>query len=290
MLEHVTCPRCRAPNLKTELVCFACGKLLSKPPRSRERPPSLPWVLWLGLAFALAAFGFVAASASQLLASYQLEAGVPTSRMLLVVVLLLVIGQVALYRARCEDRQWWELKRAPELPLTQVRSGDAVWLRGVVQCDTPLDLPYTMGEKCVYYRAVVKERDSSEKGGWRTTQNETNAVDFVVAGESGAVYLPCGDVRFEAPRFVDTFLDPGIKVQVWAIAVETPISVCGRVDDDGGPRRLVRLSEATPVIATWRFPSDYLAELMARGRRAQCFGWAVSIAAAVALIATVARG
>jgi hypothetical protein len=247
-------------------------------------------VLWLGIAVVLAAFGFVAAGASQVIAAYRLEAGISEARMFLVVGVLLVIGQVALYRARCEDRQWWELRRAPELSLTQVHSGDAIWLRGSVQCDTPLDLPYTMEEKCVYYRAVVKEQDASEKGGWRTTQNETNAVDFTVAGESGAVYLPCGDVRFEAPLFVDTFLAPGVKVQVWAIAVETPISVCGRVDDDGGPRRLVRLSEAAPVIATWRLPADYLAELMTRGRRAQCFGWAVSVAAAVTLVATVARG
>jgi hypothetical protein len=290
MLEHVACPQCHAQNLRTEVICFACGAPLGKRPKVREAPPSLPWVLWVGMAFALAALGCVAAGASQLLAAYRLGAGIPSARMLAVVGVLFAVGQVALYRSRREDRWWWELKRVPDLPLTQIHAEDATWVRGTVQCDTPLDLPYTADEKCVYYHVVVKERDDDGRGGWHTTQNETNAVDFTVAAESGEAYVPSGGVRYEAPLFVDTFLADGVKAQVWAIALQTPISVCGRVEAQGEPRLLRRLSEAVPVVATWRFPSDYLAELAKRGRRAQWFGWAVSLVAAVVLIATVARG
>lgn len=290
MLEHIICPRCQAPNLTAEQVCFACGRQLGKFARPRERPPSLPWVLWFGIAIALAALGVLVASASQLLASYRLEAGVPKAHMLFAAALLLAVGQVALYRARREDRRWWELKRTPEMPLTQVSSRDATWVRGAVQCEAPLELPYAPDEKCVYYHLVVKEQEQTEKGGWRTTQNERNSVDFTVVADSGAVYVPSGGVHFEAPLFVDTCPAPGVRAKVWAVGLNTPLTVCGRVEEEGGPRLLVRLSETVPLIATWRFPSDYLAELAKRGRRTQWLGWTVSFLAAATLIATLARG
>lgn len=289
MLEHVACRHCQAPNLATETLCFACGQPLRKPARLRERPPSAPWVFWLGMLFALAAVGLLATSASQWIAASRLEAGIPDARMFALIALLAIVGQVGLYRARRDDRHWWVLRRAPELPLSQVHSQDAVWIRGFVQCEAPLDLPYTADQKCVYYHVVVKERDE-DNGGWRTTQNETNAVDFLVRQESDTIYLPSGGVHFEAPLFVDTYLADGVKVQVWALAVEVPISVCGRLDADGGPPVLVQLSDAIPVVATWRLPQDYIAELAKRGRRAWWFGWAASLLAGLVLIATVARG
>jgi hypothetical protein len=289
MLEHVACRRCHAPNLTTEAICFACGAPLGRRRRARDAPPVTPWVFWFGIAFALAVVGLLAAVASHWLRAYRIAAGLSDVHMFAAVILLAAVGQAALSRARRRDGQWWELKRAPELPLAQTQAQDAAWIRGFVKSDTPLELPYAGNQKCVYYHVVVKEQEA-DQGGWRTTQNDTNAVDFTVQQESDTIYVPSGGVQFDAPLFVDTYLADGAKAKVWAVAVEVPISVCGRVQVEGEQRVLMRLSDAIPVVVTWRLPSDCVAELAQRGRRAHWFGWAVSALAALLLIATVARG
>ena len=286
MLEHVACPHCNAPNLKGEVMCFACGQPLGKRPRARPEMPVVPWVLWLGAVFGLVAFGLFAFSASQWVARYRQQMGIPDARMFALAGILAVAGQVALYWSRREDHAWWELKRAPELPLAQAQSGDAVWIRGAVKCETPLAMPYA-GEACVYYRLVVQERDY--RGRWRMTERDTKAVDFAVAEEAGSIYVPSGGVLFDAPPYVNSFLADGTRIQVWAIVLETPLSVCGRVDGDGKERIFSRLSAAVPAVATWRLAADYLAELARRSRLLQWGGWAASLAAALVLIATLAR-
>ena len=55
VLQHTECPRCGAPNLGTEVCCFACGaRLKALPKRFGGGPaPEPPWPLWIGLVLIL---------------------------------------------------------------------------------------------------------------------------------------------------------------------------------------------------------------------------------------------
>jgi hypothetical protein len=227
--------------------------------------------------------------ASHGIASYRQQAEVPVGCMLLLVVALALLGQYGFLHARRQDRCYWELKRAPQLPLKQAAPGDAVWLRGTIACDTPMEVPYLPGEQCVYYKLRLREREG-EQGGWHTTQRDEQAVDFSLQDGGDTAYLPSGDLAIEAPVCVDRFVDSSTQVRVSALFVEWQVSVCGRVVDDPSRRRLDRLSEDVCAVVTCQYAADYLADLSRSERRHRAAGWAVSTLAVVLLIATCVRG
>jgi len=290
MLEHIECPHCEAPNLTTEAICFACGTPL-RPSRRRRRgepPVEAPWPLWLALVIALVAAGFVGwhlavwisgLGARSELAAWHLPAGG---------VVLAAAGQIAFHQARCRDRRWWRLRRAPEMRLSQVSVGDAVWLHGQVGCDTPIIAPYTEQE-CAYYRYIVREREESN-GGWRETERGTKAVDFRVVQDGKSVYVPSGAVLFDAPFFGEEYIDPtGIaRVRVWALAVGLPVSVCGVLVGETSRPRMDALDESLPIIATWRLPQDYVRLVARRARAAYLWGWALTMLGALVFVAGMA--
>ncbi len=290
MLEHIECPRCSAPNLSSEIVCFACGRPL-RPPRKRlpgQPPPEAPWVFWLGLLIALAAAAFVGWHIVSWIAAHRARAALPLWHLPVAGVLLLAAGQFAFYQARQRDRRWWRFRRAPELKLSRVGPGDAVWIRGELQCDTPLVAPY-VGQECAYYRYVVRER-SEDEAGWRVTERDTKAVDFRVVGDGESVRVPSGAVLFDAPLYVDTPLSPGgtARVRVWTLAAGVPLSLCGLLVDDGTRRRLDPLDDSLPIVATWRLPADYVRLVAKRARAAQRWAWALTILGVLVLIAGIA--
>ncbi len=289
MLTHRTCPNCGAENLAEEPVCFACGASARKSRARRERPPETPWFFYLGALALLALFAVIAYQASHGLAEYRLRAGVPAGSGLLLALALAFFGQYGFARARREDRSHWEQARAPHLPLQGAGPGDAVWLRGAIVCDTPLEVPYLPEQQCVYYELLVREREDGQQGGWRTTQRARQAVDFVLQEGEETLYVPSGDLEVDAPVCVDSFVDSATHVKVSALLVGWQLSACGRVVE-GPPRRLDRLSEEVPAVVTCRYRDDYLAAVSKSERRHRAAGWLWSILAAVVLIATVARG
>ena len=290
MLQHLACPHCGTQNLTTETICFACGEALRPLRPPHDRPPRTPGVMWLGALCLVILLGLGVHFASLWLGRSRLEAGVTDQAMVGTVIALVLAGQVALYLARVDDQRWWELRRAPELPLAQANVGDVVWLRGHLACDTPLDLPYALDMKCCYYRLLRRERVPG-KAEWRTVENERNAVDFRVTEGEESVYVPSGGVAFDAPIIVDSFVEGGdSKVQVWALLLEVPISVCGRLDGEGKDRTLGRPSQESPLVATWQTPPGYLTELYRRTQRLLYSGWAALAVAVLVLIATLVRG
>ncbi len=290
MLKHRVCSQCGAENLAEEPVCFACGAAAGKRRAARERPPETPWVLYVGALAVLGLFGVIAFYASHGIASYRRQAGVSIGEMLFLVAVLVLLGQYGFYRARHQDRSYWELKRAPQLPLKQAGPGDAVWLRGRIACDTPLEVPYLPGQQCVYYELRVREREEGRQGGWRTTQHERQAVDFSLQEGEDTLYVPSGDLAVEAPICVDAPVIRSMRVRVSALFVGWQISVCGRVVDDPPRRRLERLSEEVRAVVTCQYAADYLADISKSERRHRALGWTMSVLAAVLLIATYAKG
>ncbi len=290
MLEHVSCPRCGAPNLTTDYVCFACGaRLRPIRKRIRPRPSHVPWPFWVGLALALAVLGLGAWKTTEWLSSYRQQKRSPVSHWLLAGGALLVAGQAAFYRARRTDRRRWRLARAPELPLRQAHAGDVIWARGRIECDTPLIAPYCE-EPCVYYHLVIKERDSSEAP-WRTVRRETRSVDFTVSQDDASVRIPTGGVLFEAPIWSDTYPDGSadLHVRVWALALGVPAGIWGKVANEGNRLRLDPPADDLPVVATWQSPQQYVASLARRATGMQIVGWAASLAGALVLMAAVAQ-
>jgi predicted nucleic acid-binding Zn ribbon protein len=289
MLPHRVCPQCGTENLTDEPVCFACGAPARKRRAPRERPPATPWVLYVGALALLALFAVVVFYTSHGIASYLQLAEVPIVCMLLLALALVLLGQYGFLHARRQDRCYWELKRAPQLPLKQAAPGDAVWLRGTIACDTPMEVPYLPGEQCVYYKLRVREREG-EQSGWHTTQRDEQAVDFWLRDGDGTVYLPSGDLGIEAPVCIDSPVDSSTQVRVSALFVGWQVSVCGRVVDDPSRRRLDRLSEDACAVVTCQYAADYLADLSQSERRHRAAGWTLSILALVLLIATCVRG
>lgn len=198
------------------------------------------------------------------------------------------VGQLAFLEARRRDRRWWRLRRAPQLPLSQAQTGDALWVRGRLACDTPLIAPYT-GQECAYFRYIVREREQGQAG-WRETQRGTNAVDFRLLEGEESVYVPSGDVLFDAPLFGDSFIGSGgtTQVRVWALAVGLPCSICGRLAGETSRPRLDPLGEGLPAVATWRLPADYVNLVRRRARVAHKWGWALTILGVLTLIAGIA--
>jgi len=290
MLQHIACPRCQAPNLTTEYVCFACGAAL-RPFRKRlgVARAEAPWVLWVGLLVGLALLGLAAWKAADWLVVYRQRAGLPLWYWLAGGGGFLVIGQVAFYQARRTDHRWWDLKRAPQLPLAQAHPGDVIWARGRVECDTPLAAPY-VDQPCAYYHLVVREREPGQSG-WRTVQRETNAVDFNLVQEGASVHVPSGSVFFDAALYVDSYGDiSGTQhIRVWALPVGMPASVCGKLEEEAARPRFDPPGEDLPLVVTWRSPEEYVAMLARQARSAQITGWVVSMIGAVALIAGLAR-
>jgi hypothetical protein len=178
MLEHTECPRCHAPNLATEVVCFACGASLRARPKrlAGGQPARAPWPLWVGLLFAVVVAGFASWRLAIWLATYRARAALPAWWLPAGGLLLIALGQIAFVEARRRDRRWWGLRRAPELKLSQASVGDTIWARGRLACDTPIIAPY-IGQECAYYRYIVREREPGQSG-WRVTERGTNAVDF----------------------------------------------------------------------------------------------------------------
>lgn len=290
MLQHSECPRCHAPNLGSEIVCFACGASLRPlPKRFLPAPAQAPWLLWVGLLVGLAIAGFVGYHLAALLAGYRATVPMPAWYFPAAGAALVIAGQVALVEARKTDRRWWALKRAPELPMSQVHTGDTVWLRGKVQCESPLIAPYTTAE-CVYYRYARQEREEG-KAGWHTVERDTKCIDFEVAQENHSLYVPSGGVLFDAQIYYEGFLDPDgeVQVKVWALPVGIPVSMCGQVAGESDRPRIGPCSDELPVIATWRAPSDYVALTARRAKWAQAAGWFLTVLGALTLIASVAK-
>ncbi len=290
MLQHVSCPKCGAPNLATDYVCFACGARL-RPTRKRLRPhPSgVPWPLWVGLALALAVIGLSAWQATEWLASYRRQGHFSLTHWLTAAAVLLAAGQAAFYQARRADRRRWRLARSPKLPLHQAHAGDVIWARGRVECDTPLFAPYTE-QPCVYYHLVMKERDS-EQGAWRIVRRETKSVDFRISQKDASARIHTGGVLFDAPIWTDTYPDGSadVHVRVWALALEVPASVWGKLADDGNALRFDSPEHDLPVVATWQPPEQYVAALARRALGAQIAAWAASAAGALVLMAALAQ-
>jgi len=294
MLEHTECPRCHAPNLKAEVICFACGAALRAPAagsrgRFRVAPAEVPWVLWVGLVVGLVVAGFVGWMAANWLAGYRLLLAVPKWYFPTAGVALIGAGQIAFAEARRIDRRWWGLRRAPQLPLVQVDVGDTVWVRGKLQCDTPLIAPYT-SQACAYYRYVLQEREEGHAG-WQTRERETRSVDFSVLEDDKSVYVPCGGVLFDAQLYTGSFLDASAtsRALVWALPVGLPVSVCGNVGGEADRPRMDAVGEDLPAVATWRAPADYVALTGRRAKLAQIAGWALTVLGALALVASAAR-
>lgn len=290
MLEHITCPKCHAPNLTTEFVCFACGAALH-PFRKRfgAAPAALPWPLWLGGIAILFVLGLVVWHAADWLAGIRQQALFPAWYLPVGGAGLLVAAQVAFFQARFSDRRWWGLRRAPEVSVAQSHTGDVVWLRGRVECDAPLICP-SLGQPCAYYRVVVREREPGQAV-WKTVSRDSNAVDFRVVEETGSVYVPTGGVLFDAAQYLDSLTDAGAtqQVLVWAMPIGMPASLFGQVGGDVGRRRMDGPGQGLPVIATWRPPQDYEALMGRRARMARAAGWVVTGLGLVLLIAGVAR-
>jgi hypothetical protein len=181
------------------------------------------------------------------------------------------------------------LRRAPELPLSQSHTGDAVWARGKVKCDTPI-IPAYFPQECAYYRYVVREREEGETG-WRVTERETNAVDFELSEGEESVYVPSGCVRFDAPLYVETYLDPGghTQVKLWAIPIGLPVSLCGRIAGETSQPRVDPLEDDLPGVVTWRTPQDYVAMVAKQARSINLLGWGLTVCGVVALIAGLVR-
>ncbi|UCC68184.1 MAG: hypothetical protein JSV79_13930 [Armatimonadota bacterium] len=290
MLEHIECPKCSAPNLTTEVMCFACGASL-RPRRKRppgERPAEAPWPLWVAVLIALLAAAFAGWHVASWIAGLRTRADLEFWHLPAAGAALIVAGQIAFWEARRRDRRWWRLRRAPELPLSRATTGDAVWARGRLACDTPLIAPYT-SQECAYYRYSVREREQGQAG-WRETERGTKAVDFRLAQEGDSVYVPSGAVLFDAPLFADSFIDVGgtTQVRVWALSVGMPISVCGLLAGETSRPRLDPLDEFVPIVATWRLPGDYVRLVGRRARIAHLSGWVLTVVGLLVLIAGIA--
>jgi hypothetical protein len=289
MLEHVECPRCSAPNLTTEAVCFACGTSL-RPSRKRARggpPAEVPWPFWLALIAAVLAAGLVAWHLAAWIAGFRARSDLAPWHLPAAGAVLVAAGQAAFYQARRRDRRWWRLRRAPELKLSRASVGDALWAHGELACDTPLTAPYT-SQECAYYRYEVRERESDEAG-WRVTERGTKAVDFRLVQNGESVYVPCGSVLFDAPFYGDKYIDStGItRVRVWAFPVGGPVSVCGVLVGETSRPRVDALDASLPIVATWRLPGDYVRLVARRARAAYLWGWALTMVGVLVLIAGI---
>lgn len=291
MLQHIECSRCHAPNTEAEYLCFACGAPLKPMPKrfGRQAPASAPWPLWLGLLFLVGLAGFVGYRAILVLAGYRQLAAWPAWYLPAAGAGLMLAGQLAFLLARRADADSWRLRRAPQLPLSQARTGDAVWTRGKVQCDSPV-VPAYFPQECAYYHYIVREREADE-GGWRVTERETNAVDFQLVDGEESVYVPSGSVRFDAPIYLESYLDPGatIKVKLWAIPIGLPISLCARIAGETSRPRVDPLEADLSGIATWRSPQDYVSMVAKHARITQLGGWALTLLGAIALLSSLVR-
>jgi hypothetical protein len=289
MLQHIECPHCHAPNLTAESVCFACGAAL-KPSRKAHgfRPVEAPWALWLALILALCVGAFAAWHLASWIAGYRTRLAVAAWHLPVAGVGLVAAGQLAFWQARRRDRRRWRLRRAPELNVSQAHVGDVVWTRGRLECDTPLPIPYAT-DLCAYYRYSLRERDPDESW-WRVTERDTRAVDFRLADGDDSIYVPSGAVLFDAPLYVETFVDPGATIQarVWAFPVGLPVSLCGHLAGDTKRPRMDPLGEDLPVVLTWRTPRDYVALVARRARGAYLLAWTLTFLGALAFIAGVA--
>ena len=291
VLEHTECPRCGAPNLTTEICCFACGAGLRSIPRRLpgRPPPEAPWPLWAGLAVGLLLAGFVGYHAAIWLVGYRERAMLPPWYMPTAGAVLAATGQLAFREARRRDRRWWRLSRAPQTRLSRAHVGEDLWLRGDVQCDAPLIAPY-VAKECVYYRYILRKREDGEAA-WTVCERDTKLVDFRITDGEKSVYVPSGGVLFDAPLYVDACVDPGgtMKVKVWALATGTPASVCGELAGEPQRPRVDPLGEDLPAVASWREPQAYLTFLQRRARLAQKWGWALTILGVLLLIGGIAR-
>lgn len=291
VLQHIECPRCHAPNTGAEYICFACGAPLKPMPKrfGRQAPGSAPWPMWLGLVLMLCLAGFLGYRAIILLVGYREIAAWPSWYLPGAGGALVMGGQITFLIARRGDADSWRLRRAPKLPLSQAHTGDAVWARGKVKCDSPI-VPAYFPQECAYYCYVVRERESDE-GGWRVTERETNAVDFELADGDDSVYVPSGSVRFDAPVYVESYLDPGgsIQVKLWAIPVGLPVSLCARIAGETSRPRVDPLEDDLPGVVTWRSAEDYVAIVAKQARMTHLGGWALTVLGAIALIAGLVR-
>lgn len=99
----------------------------------------------------------------------------------------LVLAIVLLVAARRADARNWLYARAPALPIRLLTARDDAWVRGVVECASPLRVP-RFAEPCVYFAYVVEEKRTrtvrTSKGGtrtetyWAVVQRDVEGVVF----------------------------------------------------------------------------------------------------------------
>ena len=83
----------------------------------------------------------------------------------------LLIAIALLVGARRADARNWIYARAPALPIRLLNARDDAWVRGIVECASPLRVP-RFAERCVYFAYTVEEKRTrtvrTSKGGTRT--------------------------------------------------------------------------------------------------------------------------
>lgn len=99
----------------------------------------------------------------------------------------LLIAIALLVGARRADARNWIYARAPALPIRLVNARDDAWVRGIVECATPLRVP-RFAEPCVYFVYTVEEKRTrtvrTSKGGtrtetyWAVVQTDIDGVVF----------------------------------------------------------------------------------------------------------------
>ncbi|MFB3881117.1 MAG: hypothetical protein ACE149_07630 [Armatimonadota bacterium] len=291
MLQHIECPRCHAPNLSTDYFCFACGTgLKALPKRLGGAPPAAaPWPMWIGILLLLALAAFFGYHAIVRLAGYRQLAAWPLWYLPAAGAVMVLAGQLAFLEARRREANSWRLKRAPELPLSQSHTGDAVWARGKVACETPI-VPSYFPQECAYYHYVVREREPGQSG-WHVRERDTNAVDFRLVQDDRSVYVPSGCVRFDAPIYIEQYLDPDLSVQLklWAIPVGLQVALCARIAGDTEHPRAGLIEDDLPGVVTWRLPQDYVAMVAKQARLVSAAGWTLTVFGVIALIAGLVR-
>ena len=114
-LQHTECPRCHAPNLGSEVCCFACGaRLKALPKRFGSAPPAeTPWPMWIGLLLVLVAAGLIGFYCVTWLVGYREQAGLHPWYLPVGGMALVLAGQFAFREGRLRDARGWRYCRAP---------------------------------------------------------------------------------------------------------------------------------------------------------------------------------
>ena len=187
---------------------------------------------------------------------------------------IFVAGIGSLMSVRKLDRANYIIQKVTPLRLHLVNEHDDVWLKGVAECDSPLNHP-RFGHGCLFYNYKIEENVNSDKfklPSWRTVEESSEAAAFFLRDGEHKIQVDGNHAEFKNLTR-DRNNEGSRRHTLKYFPYPSVVNVIGSVSE--GKKSLEKRANI-PLIVTTKNREDYVRRAERKEARSWTFGFSAS--------------